>query len=172
MNHMKRLCFLSPDLAHTHGLVALLKANGIPEQHIYLLARDDIPLSDLPDAGPESDDFLPAYERGLKLGGAAGLAAGLFAMAFPPAGFVVGGGAALLLTLYGAGLGAFMTGLAGAAFPNTRLQKYEEDIAAGKILVMADVPADKMGDYELLIKKEDPALEIHGFEPPAKLIPD
>ena len=100
---MKRLCLLVPDAAHARKVVEALKAEEIPEKHIYVLAQHGVELEDLPDAGPESDDFLPAYERGLAFGGTAGLLAGLFAMAFPPAGVVVGGGGVLLISLFGAG---------------------------------------------------------------------
>lgn len=169
---MKRLCFISPNETHTRRVVTILREHDIPEKHIYLLAKEGITLEDLPDAGPEEDDFLPAYERGLGFGGAAGLAAGLYAMVFPPAGLVVGGGAALLITLFGAGLGGFLTGLAGASFPSSRLQEFEQEMENGKILVLVDVPKDEVENYERLIQREDPAVEIHGIEPTAPVIPE
>ena len=168
---MKRLCLLSPDVAHARQVVDDLKAAGIPEKHLYVVARHGIELEDLPDAGPEADDFLPAYERGLAFGGVAGLLAGLFALAFPPAGVVVGGGGVLLISLFGAGVGGFLTGLAGAAFPSTRLKEFEEAIDGGKLLVMADVPVDEVDRYEQLIRTADPDIEIHGIEPPAPIVP-
>lgn len=168
---MKRLCFLSPDVDHTRKVVEDLMNNGIPQKHIYVVARHDIELQDLPDAGPEDDDFLPAYERGLALGGSAGLIAGLLGIAFPPAGLALGGGAVLLVTLFGAGLGGMLTGLAGAAFPNSRLKTFEQAIDQGQLLVMADVPTAEANGYKELIAKFDPDIKIEGFEPPAKLIP-
>ncbi|MBK6960538.1 MAG: DUF1269 domain-containing protein [Gammaproteobacteria bacterium] len=137
---MKRLCFLSPDLDHARKVVVDLKDNGIPEKHIYAVAKYGIALEDLPDTGPEADDFLAGYERGIALGGTAGIFAGLTALAFPPTGIIVGGGLVLLLGLLGAGVGGMMTGLAGAAFPSSRLKQFEEAIDQGKILIMVDVP--------------------------------
>lgn len=168
---MKRLCLLSPDVAHARQVIADLKSAGIPEKHLYVLARQGTELEDLPDAGPEADDFLPAYERGVAFGGVAGLVAGLFALVFPPAGVVVGGGAVLLISLFGAGVGGFLTGLAGAAFPSSRLKEFEDAIDDGKLLVMADVPKEEVERYEQLIRKADPDIEIHGIEPPASIIP-
>ena len=169
---MKRLCFISPNEDHTRRVVGVLKEHDIPEKHIYLVAKEGLKLEDLPDEGPEKDDFLPAYERGLAFGGTAGAAAGLFALAFPPAGVVVGGGAALLITLFGAGLGGFATGLAGSAFPSSRLQEFEEEMEEGKILVLVDVPKEEVKQYEELIRREDPAVEIYGTEPTAPVIPE
>lgn len=168
---MKRLCFLSPDLGHAKRVVADMKANGIPEKHIYVLAKYGVDLEDLPDAGPESDDFLNAYKRGVELGGSAGLLVGLAALAFPPSGIVVGGGLVLLIGLWGAGLGGLLTGIAGAAFPDSRLQAFEAAIDQGQILIMADVAKDEVEKYESLIKSHDPEVSVEGIEPPAPLIP-
>jgi hypothetical protein len=168
---MKRLCFLSPDVCHTRQVVDDLKANGIPEKQIYVVAKEGVELEDLPDAGPEADDFIPAYKRGLGFGGVGGLLAGLVAMAFPPSGVVVGGGAVLLITLFGAGYGGLITALAGSAFPSSRLDDFESEIEQGKILVMADVPKEEVEQYEALIKRADPEIEVLGIEPPADVIP-
>jgi hypothetical protein len=168
---MKRLCFLSPDLDHARKAFEDLKKNGIPEQHIYAIAKYGVELEDLPDAGSEADDFLPAYERGLALGGTSGLLAGLFALAFPPANIVIGGGLVLLVSLFGAGLGGIMSGIAGASYANSRLAKFESAINEGKILVMADVPKVEVENFQALIKQLDPDVEIEGIEPPATLIP-
>jgi len=77
---MKRLCLLSPDVEHARGVVRDLKEAGFAEKHIYAIAKSGTMLEGLPDAGPEADDFLPAFERGIALGGATGLLAGA---AFP-----------------------------------------------------------------------------------------
>jgi len=167
---MKRLCFLSPDLEHTRQVVEDLKDEGIPDKHIYVLARHGVELEDLPDEGSEMNDFIPAYERGLAVGGAGGLLAGLVALAFPPVGIVVGGGAVLLITLFGAGLGAFMSALAGASFPSSRLSEFRDAIEAGKILVMADVPRDQVERYEALVRRTNPEVEVIGIEPPVHVV--
>ena len=57
-----------------------LRDAGIADRHLYVVARHDIDLEGLPDAGPEDDDFLPAYERGLAIGGVGGLLAGVLAI--------------------------------------------------------------------------------------------
>ncbi len=168
---MKRLCFVSPDVNHARKVVADLRDNGIPEKHIYALAKDDTEMEDLPDAGPESNDFLPAYTRGLEFGGTAGVLAGLTALAFPPSGIIVGGGLVALLGLTGAGLGGLLTGIAGASFPSSRLESFEADIEQGRILLMADVPKKDVKKFESLIQRLDPEVRIEGIEPSAPLVP-
>ena len=167
---MKRLCFLSPDLHHTRHVVAILKDDKIDDRHIYVVANDTVDLEDLPAAGLEANDFLAAYERGLAIGGAGGLLAGVLAIALP-GGLVIGGGALLLFGLYGAGMGGLLAGLVGADFPNTRLKKFSREIEAGKILVMVDVPANLMKHYVDLIRSKDDTIEVIGLEPPAAIMP-
>lgn len=168
---MKRLCLLSPDLEHAQAVVRDLKDIGFEEKHIYAIAKSGVPLEGIPDAGPEDNDFLPAFERGVAMGGAAGLFAGLLALAFPPGGLVVGGGAVLLIGIMGASLGGLLTGMAGAAYPSSRLKSFEQDIEAGKILIMVDVLQDQLEEVTDLLELIEPAVEVEGIEPPAPLIP-
>lgn len=168
---MKRLCFLSPDHQHAQAVVSDLKQGGIAEKHIYALAKYEEELDGLPDAGPEADDFLPAYKRGLGLGGTAGLLVGLTALAFPPSSIVVGGGLVLLTGLWGAGVGGLLTALAGAAFPSSRLSEFESAIEQGQVLIMADVPEGEVEKYSALIRNLDPDVSVEGIEPPSTVIP-
>lgn len=168
---MKRLCFLSPDVSHAKKVVQDLKGDGIADEHLYIVAKIGAELDDLPDSGAEDDDFLPAFERGVTIGGAAGLFVGLLAISLPSIGLVVGGGAVVLAGLMGASVGGLLTGMAGAAFPNSRLQAFESDINAGKILIMVDVPIKDITRINKLIHRLDPDIEIEGIEPPAPIIP-
>jgi hypothetical protein len=168
---MKRLCFLSPDVAHARNAVGALRDAGIADRHLYVVARHDIDLEGLPDAGPEDDDFLPAYERGLAIGGVGGLLAGLLAMAFPITGFAVGGAALALVTLYGAGFGGLLTALAGSAFPSSRLKKFQAAMDNGQLLILADVTDENIAACEAAVRRVDPQIDIQGIEPPIPVIP-
>lgn len=168
---MKRLCFLSPDVEHARAVVQQLKDDGIAERNIYLLAKGDVDLEDLPDAGPEGDDFLPAFERGIGIGGLAGLFLGVVALVFRSTSLIVGGGGVLLAGLAGASLGGLLTGMAGASFPSSRLRAFEQEIEAGKILVMVDVPRNRIAHVNGLIRSVHPEVEVRGVEPRAPIIP-
>lgn len=168
---MKRLCFISPDHEHATAVVADLKADGVDERHIYAIARSSTLLEDLPDGGAEDNDFIPAFKRGIAMGGATGMFAGLLAITFPPTGIIVGGGAVLLLSAMGASMGGLLTGMAGASFPNSRLRAFEQDIAEGKILIMVDVADERVDHINQLIAQLEPTIEIEGVEPPAPILP-
>ncbi|MGQ9427698.1 DUF1269 domain-containing protein [Gilvimarinus sp. F26214L] len=167
---MKRLCFLSPDIPTAERLVDMLESNGIPEAHIYTVARSDIDTSSLPDAGPEADDFLASYQRGVFFGGSTGLAAGLLVRLLAPAG-ILSGGAVLVVSLLGAGLGGLLTSLAGSAFSSSRLKKFQHSIEEGSILVLADVPEQDFRHWEHRVREVEPRIQVMGAEPRARLIP-
>lgn len=168
---MKRLCFVAPDTVSARKVVADLQVNGVPEEKIYVVAHEGVDLTGMPDAGPEADDFLANYKRGLELGGAAGLAAGLLALAFPPLRLVVGGGLVILIGLWGAGLGGMLSGIAGASYSSSRLREFEEALEQGGILVLADVPKDQVEHFEHLVILADPDVQVAGIEPRSTLWP-
>lgn len=167
---MKRLCFLLPDIDSAHGVVDDLRSAGFVDEDIYVLAKDTVPLGDLPDAGMiEKSDFYPQLTRGLAAGGAVGAIGGLIAMRL--AGVALGGGAVLLFGLIGAGLSGLLAASAGAAFPNSRLQEFEEAIEEGHVLVMVNVPGERIETTEALIRQRHPELEIEHVEPHTPAVP-
>jgi hypothetical protein len=168
---MQRLCFLSPDIAHARHAVSALRRAGISDTHIHVIASHDVPLEDLPDAGPESNDFLPAFERGLALGGAGGLLAGLLAVAFPPAGLAFGGAALIFATLYSAGFGGLLSGLTGLSVPSSRLAGFRDAISNGAVLILADVADKDIARCQAAVRAFDAQIDILGLEPPAPIIP-
>jgi hypothetical protein len=137
----------------------------VEERHIHVLAKRDTPLEDLPEATfLQKTDFIPALEQGIAIGGATGMLAGLVAVALPT-GLVLGGGAVLAMALAGAGLGGWWSSLIGASVGNRRIKDYEEAIEKGELLVMVDVPKDRVEKIEELVKKHHPEAECEGVEP-------
>ncbi|HXH02609.1 MAG TPA: DUF1269 domain-containing protein [Candidatus Competibacteraceae bacterium] len=165
---MKRLYFLVPDVDSARKIVDELLLARIEERHIHIVAKDHTALEQahLPEAGLfEESDFVPALERGLAVGGATGLLAGITAVTFPPAGLVLGGGAILATSLLGAGLGAWVASMIGVSVPNTQLDQFQHAIDAGQLLMMVDVPKARVGEITELIKTHHPEAEVKGAEP-------
>ena len=167
---MKRLCFLLPDVGSAHGVVGDLRAVGIDDGRIYVIANGKTPLGDLPEAGlDDTSDFYPQLERGLALGGAIGVIGGLVAMRV--AGAVFGGAAVILFGLIGAGINGIMAGIAGAAFPNSRLTEFESAIEAGHVLVILDLSAEEVPAVTEVVKNRHPEVELIKLERHTPIIP-
>jgi uncharacterized membrane protein len=129
--------FDSTDSART--AVTALRARGIDEQCISLIARADIQLEKIPDRYLDgSTDFMPALARGSALGGIAGMFAGIVAMAIPPLGIAVGGSVLLGFFAGGALVGAWSSALIGTSVPNETRRKFEDEIEAGRTLLVID----------------------------------
>jgi hypothetical protein len=163
---MRRIYFLSPDVETTKRVVDDLLLARIEERHIHVVAKRGTELEDLPEANLlQKSDFVPAVERGLALGGSAGALAGLIAVALPPASTVIAGGVLLGSSLVGAGVGAWAGSLIGVSTPNSRIKQFEEAIESGHLLVLADVPKNRVAEIEARIKQHLPEVDIEGTEP-------
>ncbi len=172
MRGLRRLYFLLPDVTTARAIVDELLLAHIPFEHIHVLARANTPLDELPEAGlAQKTDLVPALERGLAVGGTVGALAGLAAVVFPPAGVVAAGGAILFGALGGAGFGAWVSSMVGVSLPNSRLQRFEKAIEQGMILMMVDVPKDRVDEYEELIRSHHPEVDIEGTEPTIPAFP-
>lgn len=160
---MKRIYFLIPDLDTTHKIVDELRIEGVEDRHIHILAKRDTPLEDLPEAGVTiKTDFIPALERGAALGGATGLLAGLAALRF--AGFAIAGGPVLGVIMAGATIGSLMGGLSGMNSANSRFKNFEEAIEQGEILMLLDIPKEKLDNIVKSVTKHHPTAEFEGIE--------
>lgn len=162
---MKRMYFLLPDVATARQIVDELLLAHVPYERIHVLARPDTPMEALPEAGlAQRSDLVPALERGLAVGGSVGLLAGLAAIAFP-LGPLAAGGAVLFGALSGAGFGAWVSAMVGVSLPNSRLERFEQAIADGQLLMMVDVPMARTDEFEALIRRHHPEAGIEGTEP-------
>jgi hypothetical protein len=159
---MKRLYFLLPDKASCKNVVAELRDAGVPNRRLHVVASLAVPLDDLPEAGlTQKTEIVHGLERGLALGGTAGLLGGMLVLAFPPAGLVVGGEALVAaVTAGGAGFGALALGLISKDIHKKDLAAFESDIAHGRILLMVDIPKEQVEHWKQLILQHHPEAEI------------
>ncbi|MGR9088316.1 MAG: DUF1269 domain-containing protein [Gammaproteobacteria bacterium] len=161
---MRRIYFLSPDIETTHKIVDELRSVGFEDRHMHILAKRDTPLVDMPEASEfQKTDFIPAMERGAALGATTGLIAGLVGLRF--AGFAIAGGPVLGILFYGATIGAMMSGLAGLQVGNSKVKQYEEAIERGELLIMLDIPKERIEAIRKLITKHHPTAHFEGIEP-------
>lgn len=169
---LRRLYFLLPDVPTARKIVDELLLAHIEWKHIHLLAREGIALEDLPTATlAQRSDLLPALQRGIGAGAATGMLAGLVAVAFPPAGLTIAGGAIAAMTAAGAGFGAWVATMVGVDVPNTRLARFQDAIKGGQLLMMVDLPRERVEEIEALVKSHHPDADIKGTDPNVPVFP-
>ena len=163
---MRRLYFMVPDLDTAKTVVDELLLMRVDEHHIHVVAKEGTPMGDLPEANLlQKSDFIPAMERGLAVGGITGVLAGIAAVTFPPAGLILGGGAILGTSLAGAGIGAWISGMIGMDVPNSQIEKFEDAIEKGEVLMMVDIPKTRVEEIEALVQQHHPDADMGGTEP-------
>lgn len=169
---MRRIYFLLPDVDVSSVVVDELLLARIDIQHIHVIAKEGTAMADLPEASlAQKSDLVPALERGIAVGGATGLLAGVVAVSFPPAGLILGGGAVLGIALAGTGFGAIMSTMIGVSAPNTRHKQFQDAIKAGEILMLVDVPKNRVDEIEDMVKQHHPEVNIEGTEPTIPVFP-
>jgi hypothetical protein len=168
----RRLYFMVPDVASARRIRDELLLARIEDGHIHVLAKDGIPLSGLHEASVlQKTDFVHGAETGLAVGGGIGIVAGLVAVFFPPAGIDLQLVTILLTALIGAAFGAWAASMVASAIPNSRLKTFESAIAAGRVLIMADVPSGRVDEIAKRVAAHHPEATSSGTEPTIPAFP-
>ncbi len=145
-----RHVFSNPDLQTTAAAMQAARGAGIEDTDMLLVARSDIELESIPDSRMQADtDMLPAALRGAGYGGATGLLAGLIAVVVPAVGLTLAGAAAVGVA--GAMIGTWSSALVGSSLPDPIRVKFEDEIEAGRILLLVDASEEMLASAEQAI---------------------
>lgn len=165
----RRLYVVLPDVATTRQVVDDLLLARVDEDHIHVLGKRDTVPADLPRTSVfQRSDFVYGVGQGVAVGAATGAVLGLFAAWVLQVSF---GAAIIVGVLLGAVLGGWASGMISTSVPNRRLRSFETAIERGELLLMADVPKERVDDISTLIKKHHPEAEISGTEPTIPAFP-
>lgn len=164
---MRRIYVLLPSEDSCRAVVVELEANGIPQTHLHAVAGLGHDLKDLPEANVwQRTELAHGLERGVGLGGVAGLLGGLLAVAFPPAGIALGGGALLAGTVAGAGFGAIIVALLGSQEHNHELDRFRGALVKGEILLLVDVSRHREAEVREIILRHHADAKISSVKRP------
>ncbi len=162
---MKRIYFLVPDIDTTKTIFKELLLQRVEEKHMHVLAKRGTPLDDLPEASfLQKTDFIPALEQGIVLGGLTGFVSVMVALGMT-SGFADSGVTILVTTLMGSAFGGWFSSMAGSSVGNRQVKPYAAAIARGELLMMVDVPKDRIADIERAIIRNHPESKCGGTEP-------
>ena len=168
----RRLYFVLPDLPSVKKIHNELLLAKIEERHMHVLARDDMDLSDLPEAGLlQKSDVVHGTQIGFTIGGATGIALGVLASAFVFTESGVSGLIVLWMAAAGAIIGAWSSSMIAVNVRNTRLKSFDKEIHDGHVLLMVDVPPGQVEEVSALIRRYHPGADSHGVEPTIPAFP-
>lgn len=153
----RRLYFLLPDVESAKRTADDLLLARVDDRHMRFLSRRGTAFEPLHEAGYlDKTDLVHGAVVGLALGGLIGALAGALVVAYPPEGMSPKLVAVLIGMLAGAPLGAWMASMAAAAVPNSRLKQFHDDIEAGRVLMMVDVPLRRVAEITELVVSRHP----------------
>ena len=166
----KRLYYLLADIPTTRKVVDELLLARIDEPHIHVLTNDKVAMGNLPRASiMQTTDIVHGIESGLVVGGLTGLVVSLIATLSLELGNMVGV-VILSCTLLGSLLGIWTSSMIGSDVRNSRLKDFEVAIEDGKVLLMVDVPQQRVDEISQMIDAHKQAHK-EGAEPSIPAFP-
>jgi hypothetical protein len=162
----RRLYFLLPDVASATATANDLLLARVEDRHMHFLARRGTDLGELHEASYLiKTDLAHGAGIGLGLGVLGGAFLGYLIVNYPPDGTHPGLAAAVVASVVGAVLGAWMGSMAATAVPNSRLRAFSDEIARGKVLMIVDVPYERVDAIRDAVAKRHPEVLLSSQEP-------
>ncbi|MDB6096314.1 MAG: hypothetical protein JWM09_592 [Francisellaceae bacterium] len=152
---MKRIVITLANAEKIKKVVEILNKENIPKEKLYLIAKyspdwpDDIFLANNAD--------LEALRKGITIGTLITLA-GLPVLAFT-SGILLATGTILSTAILGSSLIQWLTYLLTSASEN-EIESYETDVEKGKMLIITDIPNNKLKNIDKEIKEHNAQIKI------------
>jgi hypothetical protein len=161
----RRLYFLLPDVPSATATANDLLLARVEDRHMHFLAKRGTELGELHEASYLiKTDLVRGAGIGLGLGVLAGAILGYLIVNHPPDGTHPGLAAAMLATIVGAVLGLWMGSMAATAVPNSRLKAFDGGIGRGSVLMIVDVPYERVDRIREIVASRHPEVLVSGQE--------
>jgi uncharacterized membrane protein YeaQ/YmgE (transglycosylase-associated protein family) len=161
----RRLYFMLPNIPSARSLLDELLLARIEERYIHFYAKEGSLPNDMPEANfLQKTDLLHGLEVGIIIGAFSGLIAGAIFMMFPPDGLQLQILFLFAATVIGALFGSWVSGAAAASIPSSHLVQFEDGIRHGQVLLIIDLPYQRIKEIESMIKTKHPEINYAGEE--------
>ena len=151
----RRLFFVLPDVESAKRTADDLLLARVDDRYMRFLAKRGTELEPLHEASYlDKTDIVHGAAVGLALGALIGALAGAAIVAYE--GMSTRLVAVLIGMLVGAPFGGWVASMVGAAVPNSRLRQFDADMEAGRVLLMVDVPTDRVEEIRELVLSRHP----------------
>lgn len=160
----RRIYWLMPSLASARWAMLDLQDAGVDSARIHFAAAEGIDLADLHEANIwQTSDVVRAAKNGLLIGCALGAFAGLVAAAlYPLVEDDITWELSAILALLGGLMGAWSASMIGISIPSQRLERFAGALADGRILLMVDLPRDRVRPVEAMLAARHPEARFEG----------
>lgn len=161
----RRLFFMLPNVDSARQLRDELNGAQIASKYQHFYAKEGILTSDLPIANVlQKTDMVHSAEIGMGIGGIAGLMAGGLWLIFPPESWTMRLAALLVSVLVGSLYGGWASARAAANIPSLALERFAAELDAGHILLMLDVPFNRVNEVQQMVQQRHPDYQFGGVD--------
>jgi hypothetical protein len=168
----RRLYFVLPDLGSAIRTANDLLLARVEDRHMHFLAKRGMSLGELHEANIfQKTDVRHSLQLGFILGGCAGFLVGIYIYMTPPEGANLQLVTILIATVIGALFGAWAASMIGISTPNSALKRFETEMGEGRVLLMVDVPKDRVDEIQAMVHRSHPEASDHGLEPTIPAFP-
>ena len=168
----RRLYFVLPDLDSAIRIANDLLLERIEDRHMHFLAKRGMSLGKLREANYlQKSDFRHSMQIGFMLGGCAGFLIGVYIYITPPEGVNLQLVTILIATVIGALFGAWAASMIGISTPNSALKRFDAEMKEGRVLLMLDIPKDRVREFQGMVHRKYPEASDHGLEPTMPAFP-
>ena len=161
----RRLYFLLPDVASATRTANDLLLARVEDRNMHFLAKRGTDLGELHEASYLiKTDIRRGAAMGIAFGVLAGAILGALIVNYPPEGTAPPPGVALIAMVVGALLGLWMGSMAATAVPNSRLQSFNDELSRGKVLMIVDVPYERVDRIREIVSARHPEVLLSAQE--------
>ena len=164
----RRLYFVLPDVDIALQVERDLLLARVNDNHMHFMGKRGTNMKDLPEATAlQKSDVIHGIQVGMFSGALGGATVGtIIYMLRDFIGMQIMPGIILLFFLIGSVLGVWISGfLIGSSTPNAALREFEHSMDEGHVLLMLDVPVERVDEIRRIVKQHHPEAEDHGQEP-------
>lgn len=160
----RRIYWLMPDLASARRAMHDLLQARVDVAHIHFAASEGTDMAGLHAANVwQTSDLVHAAKTGWAVGCACGMILGLIAgLGFPVMGDDPEWDMVVVLGVMGGAVGAWSASMIGISIPSPCLQRFEDAMARGWILLMVDPPRPRAREIETLLRTAHPEALFEG----------
>jgi len=163
----RRLYFVLPDVDISLEVEKDLLLAKVNDDLMHFMGKRGTNMKDLPEATAlQKSDVVHGIKVGMFSGALGGAALGtIIYMLRDFIGMQIVPAIILIFFIIGSVLGVWIGGLLiGSSAPNVTLHEFEHTIDEGHILLMIDVPVERVDEIREIVKSHHPEAEDHGEE--------
>jgi len=162
----RRLYYMLPDVRSARAVLDELLLARVEYRRIHFCAKEGTLLADMPEANSmQKTDIVHGAEVGIVIGAVSGFIAASLFLLFPLETIEARIFGFLVAVLMGAVFGSWLSAKSAATIPNASLAPFRERIERGQVLLIVDVPFDRVAEIEKMMEKNHPEIDFGGVDP-------